>query len=848
MKRAGMRILTMLASVFLFSSAASGYYFYVHFNSSFSYSPIPERFDLSALRNNTVNLFISDAAPTQFAQGDSFGAVISEIRSAAKVWNDIDSSGLRIAFGGLSSPGTPQNTPGIDVVFDDDIPPGVLALGGPGVCVGPSSTVCSVVNTFAGTQFVAISRSTLHIPRDLTKLASSGENFYTTIVHEIGHTLGLQHTLTSGAMATSITRATTKSKPLTADDIAAISVLYPSGNFLAQSGSVSGRVTIGGAGVNLASVVAIAVNGSAVSALTNPDGTYTIQGIPPGQSYMIYAHPLPDPASAEGSRPAGIVPPKDVSGNEIPRGSVYFDTTFFPGTRDPGQAQTFFIAAGDVKTGINFAPGRRSSLAIASLTTYAYVNSTYVQPALILSSGTDVPMWSTGTGLVSGSSIAPSLSVSVLGTAGATVTNTPKYFSGGATYKVAPTFGSNTGPRHLLFTSNNDIYVLPSALLLTQAPAPSISGVNPGFDSNGARVLTITGASFDSTTRILFDGVTALNQRLNPDGSIVATLPPGPAGYRTSIVALNGDAQSSVLFGNAPATYVYDSGDASTITISPASLPAGSESAVDITGSLNLVDGLTTIGFGSSDVTVRRLWILGPNHAVANISVNPSAPSTASEVTLASGLQVANQAFGFQILPQNPRQVIMTPPVNQATGGAGVPAGGIAVANVSNLTASSGSIVLTVADQRATIISIANGQITFQVPAGLPLGPAVVKLQLPTSDTVQPVVLNIDPQPPAITAAFSSPGVPVDAAHPAVRGGTVIFTVTGLPDPTTIPDPSVIHFNISGVDHSAIAISGQAGTPQIQVILNANLAAQSPASVTLSFNGTTSPTFLLPIK
>ena len=51
-----------------------------------------------------------------------------------------------------------------------------------------------------------------------------------------GHALGLQHTLTSSVMSTSITRTTSKAKPLTADDIAGISLLYPSRTFLAIHG------------------------------------------------------------------------------------------------------------------------------------------------------------------------------------------------------------------------------------------------------------------------------------------------------------------------------------------------------------------------------------------------------------------------------------------------------------------------------------------------------------------------------------------------------------------------------------------------------------------------------------
>src|SRR5207249_1866364 len=122
--------------------------------------------------------------------------------------------------------------------------------------------------------------------------ASYYDSFFLTAVHEFGHALGLQHTLTSGVMSTAVTRATTKAAPLSPDDVAGISALYPAGAFLAEMGSITGRVTLGGGGVNLASVVALSTSGVAVSGMTNPDGTYRIEGIPPGQ-YYVYVHPLP---------------------------------------------------------------------------------------------------------------------------------------------------------------------------------------------------------------------------------------------------------------------------------------------------------------------------------------------------------------------------------------------------------------------------------------------------------------------------------------------------------------------------------------------------------------------------
>ena len=94
-------------------------------------------------------------------------------------------------------------------------------------------------------------------------------------------------------------------------------------------GSISGTVSMNGTGLNLASVVAISPSNPAISTLTNPDGTYQINGIPPGE-YYVYVHPLPPPAEGESS-PDNIYLPKNSSGAFLPP-DTGFATQFYPGT------------------------------------------------------------------------------------------------------------------------------------------------------------------------------------------------------------------------------------------------------------------------------------------------------------------------------------------------------------------------------------------------------------------------------------------------------------------------------------------------------------------------------------
>ena len=131
-----MRMVAKLAVVTALAGTASfGYYHFVHYaNGLAPYVAIPEKFDLTALPGNTVTYHVAENGPVNYAANDGFAAVVSQIRAAARVWNGVETSELRLRFGGITPAGSTQNaaTPSIDVVFED-LPPGVNGYGGPTV-------------------------------------------------------------------------------------------------------------------------------------------------------------------------------------------------------------------------------------------------------------------------------------------------------------------------------------------------------------------------------------------------------------------------------------------------------------------------------------------------------------------------------------------------------------------------------------------------------------------------------------------------------------------------------------------------------------------------------------------
>jgi uncharacterized protein (TIGR03437 family) len=513
------------------------------------------------------------------------------------------------------------------------------------------------------------------------------------------------------------------------------------------------------------------------------------------------------------------------------------------------------VSAGASTDNVNFAVVSRGPLRVHSVQTYGFPGNVTVKPPYLNPASTRPFIVAGGAGLVANSAPTTGLTVSVIGGSPLSIKAYPQapdyYLQVDVDARLF--LAAADAPRHLVFALNNDIYVLPYGFFQVQLPPPSITFVSGGTDANGARTVTLDGTNLTPDTKIYFDGIAGTLRSVDDSGRLVVTPPAAPSGYRANLVAVNLDGQdSSFLQGDNAPTYSYDSPDTvatfaarssnPSISANLGSLPAGTEALIQIDGvNTNFVDGQVVVGFGSSDVVVRRVWVTSPTQLLANVAVNSNAAAASTVLSVTSGLQVISQLSAFQTQPAGSRVLSMSSQVlNASTGLAALNAGSSAVATVlsspSPITGS--SLVLSLNDRQLQIAAVNGNQFSFLIPADVSPGQYALRLDA-NGQRGLPIGIVIDPPPPQISAMLLN-GQLLDSSRSAHPGDTLIIQVTGLADPGTSLNSSRVGVNIGGTDTPITQVLATGSIYQVNLVIPQSVALGAQIPITVAVDGGTS--------
>jgi len=209
-------------------------------------------------------------------------------------------------------------------------------------------------------------------------------------------------------------------------------------------------------------------------------------------------------------------------------------------------------------------------------------------------------------------------------------------------------FPGPPGPRHLLISSPDNVYVLPGAARAVNGFPPLITSVQAVGDGT----LAVNGANLYGDTRVMFDGAQATVLQVVNSQQLIVAPPPAQPGFLAHVVGLDPDGQSSLfLTGNSQvATYLYPGSAAPALAVTSGSIPAGGTMTVDVIGTAtSFTSGETYVGFGTGDVVVTSVNVIGPGHLQATATNHGASAVPTTNINVTTGLSVIASALGYSV-------------------------------------------------------------------------------------------------------------------------------------------------------------------------------------------------------
>ena len=301
-----MKAITVFALLLLLAAAVvlvTPSYSYLPNYTSAGSGPLMDHWDFSAF-------------PVQWNLNPSTGSNVSGTRSVADVmnaafatWQAAPNATIQVSRGADTTVASESSSPSninlicfvcSDADFTKDSQTLAVTItttvNGPGSSNGHGGTT-----SFAGQLIKA--DMIFNPSTQFSTSGGSGQDLQTVAVHEAGHFLGLNH---SAVVRAVMFPAASNVLQLGWDDVAGISTIYPKSSPDVATGTISGTVRLAGAGIFGAHVYAESttanepfdgsIRKTPIGAMTRPDGSYTIQGVPP-DSYIVTAEPLDGPVS-----------------------------------------------------------------------------------------------------------------------------------------------------------------------------------------------------------------------------------------------------------------------------------------------------------------------------------------------------------------------------------------------------------------------------------------------------------------------------------------------------------------------------------------------------------------------
>jgi hypothetical protein len=171
---------------------------------------------------------------------DAGGDAVAEIQTALSAWRNPTTASIIVQYAGTAFEPDPRDgwttIPSRSALItfgdpEDEIPPGVLALGGGSATMGTGGTVGGTTYHGFDSGFVTFQNAS-----ELSESFRQSLDFTRVLTHEIGHTIGLGHTQTDGSVVNPTSNimyfnccvtATPTPPALGPDDLLGLNTIYP---------------------------------------------------------------------------------------------------------------------------------------------------------------------------------------------------------------------------------------------------------------------------------------------------------------------------------------------------------------------------------------------------------------------------------------------------------------------------------------------------------------------------------------------------------------------------------------------------------------------------------------------